>query len=95
MKSAPSQTIVSGLLRKCEPAPDGFGGDVEIQVELNESPDPAADFIRPAPGTVLRAFFGELGPPQQRWTGLQVRATLTFLGGPGGGRAVVQRLVKR
>lgn len=95
MKSAPGQTIVSGLLRRCEPAPDGFGGDVEIEVEANESTDPAGDFIRPEPGTVLRAFFGELDPPVQQWTGLRVRATLTFLGGPGGGRAVVQRLVKR
>lgn len=83
------------MLRRCEPAPDGFGGDVEIEVEVNESPDPAGDFIRPQPGTVLTAFFGELGPPVQRLTGSPVRATLTWLGGPGGGRAVVQRLVKR
>ena len=81
---------MSGVLRKFEPAADGFGGDVEIEVSKNESPDPAADFIKPKPGKTLRAFYGQVPLPVP--IGRRVRVELTFLGGPFGGRFVVQSL---
>jgi hypothetical protein len=93
MKSAPNHTVVTGTLRACALAADGYGGDVEIEVVANESPDPNGDFIKPALGQVLRAF---CPPPDlartQSLVGRRVRVQLTFLGGPSGGRAVVQSL---
>ncbi|MCU0896828.1 MAG: hypothetical protein MUC55_04940 [Burkholderiales bacterium] len=93
MKAAPNKTVVTGKLRKFEPAADGYGGDVEIEVARNESPDPAADFIKPQPGKTLRAFYAQPEPSASALPiGKRVRVELTFLGGPGGGRAVVQSL---
>jgi hypothetical protein len=93
MKAAPNKTVVTGKLRKFEPAADGYGGDVEIEVARNESPDPAADFIKPQPGKTLRAFYAQPEPSASALPiGKRVRVALTFLGGPGGGRAVVQSL---
>jgi hypothetical protein len=93
MKAAPNKTVVTGKLRKFEPAADGYGGDVEIEVARNESPDPAADFIKPQPGKTLRAFYARPEPSASALPiGKRVRVELTFLGGPGGGRAVVQSL---
>jgi hypothetical protein len=94
MKSAPNSTIVTGVVHRCELAGDGFGGELEIEVAENETPNPRADFIRPEPGKPLRAFYGQLTdlPDANLLVGRRVRAHLTFLGGPTGGRVVVQRL---
>lgn len=93
MKAAPNRTVVTGRLKKYEPAADGYGGEVEIEVVRNESPDPSADFIKPEPGKTLRAFYAQPDPPARSLPiGKRVRVELTFLGGPGGGRAVVQSL---
>lgn len=94
MKSAPNRTIVSGRVRGCKPAPDGFGGELELEVIANETPDARTDFIRPAVGQALRAFYGELDARIDTATllGQRVRVQLTFLGGPRGGRVVVQKL---
>jgi hypothetical protein len=93
VKVAPNKTIVTGRLRSYEPAADGFGGYVEIEISKNESPDPAADFIRPKPGQMLRAFYGQPHPPAKKLPiGRRVRVEVTFLAGPFGGRAVVQEL---
>ena len=95
MKVAPNSTVVTGVLRKFDPAADGFGGDVEIEVARNDSPNPDADFIKPQSGGVVRAFFGdqpEQGAGAAKLVGRRVRAHLTLLGGPGGDRAVVQLL---
>ena len=94
MKSAPNATVVTGVVRRCDLAADGFGGEIEIEVTANETPDAKADFIRPEPGQPLRAFYGELGErgDAKALVGRRVRAQLTFLGGPTGGRAVVRKL---
>jgi hypothetical protein len=94
MKAAPNRTVVTGTLRHCVPAVDGIGGELEIEVVANESPDPNADFIRPEAGQALRAFCGEASDlaDANRLIGRRVRVHLTFLGGPSGGRAVVQAL---
>lgn len=94
MKAAPNQTVVTGKLRACVPAADGYGSHVEIEVGSNVSPDAAADFIKPEAGKTLRAFFA----PQRSLdaapalVGCQVQVTLTYLGGPSGGQPVVQSL---
>lgn len=94
MKSAPNATLVTGLVRRCDLAADGFGGELEIEVTANETPDPKADFIRPELGKPQRAFYGELSKraDAEALVGRRVRLRLTFLGGPKGGRVVVQNL---
>lgn len=94
MKSAPNATIVTGVVRRCDLAADGFGGEIEIEVTANETSDPKSDFIQPEPGKPLRAFYGELGEraDAKSLVGRRVRAHLTFLGGPTGGRVVVRKL---
>jgi len=94
MKAAANATTVTGVLRGCRPAADGFGGELEIEVAANESADPRADFIRPEPGQPLRAFYGALGERDhtQALIGRRVRVQLSWLGGPDGGRAVVREL---
>jgi hypothetical protein len=85
MKTPPNRTVVTGRLQKFEPAVDGYGGDLEIEVVSNVSPDPSADFIRPEAGKQLRAFYPE---PSEREISLLigrfVRVDLTFLGGTRG-----------
>jgi hypothetical protein len=93
MKTPPNKTVVTGRLQKFEPAVDGYGGDLKIEVVSNESPDPSADFIKPEAGKQLHAFYPE--PSEQDISlliGRLVRVDLTFLGGPSGGRTVVQSL---
>jgi hypothetical protein len=94
MKAAPNRTVVTGTLRHCTPAADGVGGEIEIEVTANESPEPNADFIRPEVGQALRAFCGQASDlaDARRLIGRRVCVHLTFLGGPAGGRAVVQTL---
>lgn len=93
MKTAPNRTVVTGRLLTFQPAADGYGGDLVIEVVTNESPVPSADFIKPQAGKPLRAFYPE---PNEReissLVGSLVRVDLTFLGGPSGGRAVVRSL---
>ena len=93
MKTPPNRTVVTGRPRKFEPAADGYGGDLEIEVVSNDSPDASADFIKPEAGKPLRAFYAQPSPPDiSLLMGRLVRVELTFLGGPSGGRAVVQSL---
>jgi hypothetical protein len=93
MKTAPNRTVVTGRLQAFQPAADGYGGDLVIEVDTNESPNPSADFIKPQAGKLLRAFYPE---PSEReissLVGRLVRVDLTFLGGPSGGRPVVRSL---
>ncbi|HEU5294321.1 MAG TPA: hypothetical protein VFU71_06005 [Burkholderiaceae bacterium] len=97
VKAAPNATIVSGVVRRCDLAADGFGGELELEVTANETPDANSDFVQPEVGKPLRVFYSDLSerPAAQSLVGRRVRAHLTFLGGPRGGRVVVQKLVKR
>jgi hypothetical protein len=96
MKSAPNSTVVTGIVRRCELAPDGFGGELELEVTANETPDAKTDFIQPELGRPLRVFYADLAAHDAAsLLGRRVRAQLTYLGGPRGGRAVVQKLTRR
>ena len=76
MKTPPNRTVVTGRLQKFEPAVDGYGGDLEIEVVSNESPDPSADFIKPEAGKQLRAFYPSLANGRSRclWASRQGRS---------------------
>jgi hypothetical protein len=87
MQSAPNKTIVIGRFRAYRPAADGYGGEVEIEVVRNISPDSERDFLKHGPGDALLAFTPE---PKIPVGDAEVTAELTFLGGPRGGRAVLQ-----
>lgn len=92
MQVKPNKTIVAARLKNYAPASDGYGGNVELEVLENISPKPEDDFLQPAPGTVLRAFTAQ--PEKSLPIGRDVTAELTYIGGPGGGRAVLQ-LIRR
>jgi hypothetical protein len=93
MKTAPNRTVVTGTLRSYAAAADGYGGTVEIEVIRNESPDPAADFVKPTAGKTMRAFYAQPDPPAAALPiGRRVLVELTLLGGPFGERVVVQSL---
>lgn len=77
------------ILRSFSPAPDGRGGELELEVLRNESPAPAEDFLQPEPGRPLRAYAPD---PPSLPPGCEVTVQLTLLAGPGGGRAVVQEI---
>lgn len=89
MKTRPNQTLIRAVIQAYTPAPDGWGGHVDLLVKRNETPDPQQDFIRPAEGSVCRAFCPE--PPTVA-QGRAARVTLTYLGGPQGGQPVVQKM---
>ena len=96
MKAAPNSTIVTGIVRGCELAADGFGGELQLEVTANETPDAKTDFIQPELGKPLPVFYGDLSERDAAsLVGRRVRAHLTYLGGPRGGRAVVQKLTPR
>lgn len=91
MRAKPNRTIITGWLRAYVPAPDGYGGEIEVEVIANESADAASDFLQLLPGQTLRAFYAQPAPAATALPrGHRVRVELTFLGGPGGGRPVVQ-----
>ena len=91
MPAKPNKTTVLAWLRKYEPAPDGYGGEMQIEIIRNESADSGSDFLQPSPGQVLRAFYPPSDSPQPALPiGKQAEITLTLLGGPGGERSVVQ-----
>src|SRR5262245_46653805 len=93
MKTPPNKTAVTGRLQNFEPAVHGYGADLEIEVLTNDSPDRSADFIKPEAGSQLRAFYPEASERDiSLLIGRVVKVDLTFLGGPSGGRAVVQSL---
>jgi len=93
MRAKSNKTIVTGWLRTYEPASDGYGGEIKVEVIANESSDAAGDFLKPSAGESLRAFYAQPDPPATALPiGKRVRVELTFLGGPGGGRPVVQSI---
>jgi hypothetical protein len=93
MRAKSNKTTITGWLRTYQPAPDGYGGEIEIEVIANESSDAASDFLQPLPGHSLRAFYAQPNPPATALPlGKRVKVALTFLGGPSGGRPVVQSI---
>jgi hypothetical protein len=78
---------VRGRVRAIRPEPDGYGAELEIEVLANESPSRARDFLRPAPGSRLKAF---LADPGQVRLDEEVRVAAVLMAGPRGERAVIE-----
>jgi hypothetical protein len=83
----PNKTVLEGRVEAIRPEPDGWGAEVELRVERNESASEAEDFLRPAPGSVMKLFAAE---PAELRVGDHVRAEARLLAGPRGGRAVIE-----
>ena len=87
MQVQPNQTVVRGRIQSIHPEPDGFGSTVKLQVLSNESKGKNDDFLQPAEGSVMEAFFAQ---PHQLQVGDVVRAHAALLAGPTGGRTVLR-----
>ncbi len=87
MQVKPNTTIVRGTVRSIEPQPDGWGMEITLEVERNESPAAAQDFLRPAKGSLLKVFCAE--QHQLRVSDVVV-AELRLNAGPTGGRTLLQ-----
>ena len=83
----PNETAVRARVAQVTRCADGFGHDVELEVLGNDSPDPAADFLKPRAGDRLTVFAADLGGIR---AGARIRATLGLSGGPFGQRAVLR-----
>ena len=80
---------VRAKFRKFVPAEDGYGGDVELEIIENRSLSEEHDFLRPKAGEILKAFAG-VAPNLA--SGTEVTANLTYVGGPSGGRVLLQEM---
>ena len=87
MLTKPNKTILRGRVEAIHPEKDGWGADIELLVAENESVSEEEDFLRPAPGSIIRVFSAE---PEKLKVGDQIRAQATLLAGPTGGRAVLE-----
>lgn len=87
MQIMPNRTVLKGRVQAIRPAADGWGAEIELFVEQNESPSEEEDFLRPASGSVLNVFFAE---PENLKVGDHIRAQACLLAGPFGGRPVLQ-----
>ncbi|MEO8133373.1 MAG: hypothetical protein ABI831_05310 [Betaproteobacteria bacterium] len=91
MQARPNKTLLRAILRAFVPAADGLGGSVELHVLRNDTKSPDDDFIRPEVGASLQAYTSSAPsiPP-----GSEVNVELKFLGGPRGGRPIIQAISK-
>jgi hypothetical protein len=83
----PNKTVVRGTVRAIRREPDGWGAEVDLEVDRNESPSSDLDFLRPAAGSVLKVFAAE---PEKLHVGDRVRIQASLAAGPFGGRAVIE-----
>lgn len=91
MQARPNKTVLRAILRSFVPAADGLGGNVELHVLHNDTLSPEDDFIRPDAGASLQAYTSSA---PSIVPGSEVTVELKFLGGPSGGRAIVQAISK-
>ncbi|MGQ0600377.1 MAG: hypothetical protein ACT4QE_01620 [Anaerolineales bacterium] len=87
MRVKPNQTVLRGRVQAIHPEEDGWGANVDLLVVENETPSDEADFLRPAPGSVIQAFVAE---PKKLKVGGLFRVHASLLAGPFGGRTVVE-----
>ena len=87
MRVKPNKTIVEGRVSRIEPAADGIGAEVEIEVDSAESAAGHQDFIGAKPGSKVKMF---AAVPEELQHGRRYRLTASLLGGPGGERVVVE-----
>lgn len=90
MQVRPNKTLIRAIFRSYEPAADGLGGEVSLADVHNETPSRNEDFIRPSKGAALTAYIAERPAVE---AGAQVTVELKLMGGPGGGRILIQSIV--
>jgi hypothetical protein len=88
MQIRPNRTTVLGIIRRVSPDPSGPGSELVLEVVRNES-TAGEDYVRPAPGTQLSAFWAR---PELPRIGQSVRARLKLHAGPFGQRIVAETL---
>lgn len=88
MLTKPNQTLVVARVEAIRPDPGGWGTEVVLRVQANESHAAESDFLRPAPGSTLRVFAAAPGELQ---VGDGVRAALRLQADAFGGRTVLER----
>ena len=89
MLAKPNKTVVEGTVRAINPASDGQGHDIEIEVCRNLSRGRSDDFIQPAEGQSLILFTAQTPSVT---VGDRVRVQARLLAGPFGERPVLEQL---
>jgi len=87
MNIHPNETCVKAVVKRVTPNAGGYGHDLDLEILANESPDPNADYLKPAAGEKLTAFAADLEGIEPGW---HIRATLGLSGGPFAERAVLR-----
>lgn len=87
MNLHPNKTLIEGRVKRVEPAADGIGGEVVVDVLHCRSAEGFEDFIGAKPGEELTLFTTE---PQAIEAGQSYNLTARVLGGPRGERTVVE-----
>lgn len=96
MQSAPNQTVVKARVIAYAPAPDAQGGEVSFEVLANETLDKSSDFIRPSVGLRMNAYYPDSDlRSMEPVIGATVTICMKFMGGPSGGRPIVENLKRR
>jgi hypothetical protein len=91
MRIKPNKSIVEGRISRIEPAADGFGADIEVEVDASDAAHGHEDFIGARPGTKVKMF---AAVPEEIEAGGRYRFTASLLGGPRGERVVVESAKK-
>jgi len=89
MLAKPNKTVIEGTVRGIEPASDGQGLEIEIEVCRNLSRGRSDDFIQPAEGRSLILFAAQTPGVT---VGDRVRVQARLLAGPFGERRVLEQL---
>jgi hypothetical protein len=89
MLAKPNKTVIEGTVRAIEPASEGQGHEIEIEVDRNLSRGLSDDFIQPAEGQSLHLFAAQTPDVT---IGDRVRVQARLLAGPFGERTVLEQL---
>jgi hypothetical protein len=92
MQIRPNKTLLEGRIKRVDHAADGFGADIEFEVETAQAAEGYADFVGAAPGSVLTIFAAD---PEALRAGGAYQVTATVLGGPDGERVVLENAQDR
>jgi hypothetical protein len=82
-----NETAVRARVTRVDPAADGYGHEVGLEILGNDTPNPNTDFLKPRAGDHLKVFAADLAGIR---AGTRIRATLGLSGGPFGQRTVLR-----
>jgi hypothetical protein len=89
MLAKPNKTVIEGTVRAVEPASEGQGHEIEIEVHRNLSRGKTDDFIQPTQGQCLHLFATQAPDVA---IGDRVRVQARLLAGPFGERTILEQL---